>query len=239
MATYPSQIASFSTKIDNITTIVASDPNLIQAEVVATQTELGTNARVSVLGTGGLPSYIASPNSSSFSNVKARIANIEAGLTTALSGMYTQLSTGTISGTAGSPTSYNVTSTGYRKLVFVISIGTVNGCTNAVFTINGINSGGLYNYSYIRHSTGNWISSVAGNGIFISSGLAPVANETIVIEITEPAISGYKAISFSGRNGLGQGGILTSGMGSPITTWELQFTTGVPASSTYTVYGVK
>jgi hypothetical protein len=238
MATYPSSIASFSTKQDGVSTVAAADPNNLQAEVVAIEPVVGANPNVSALG--AVPAYVAAPNSNSFGTVSARIANVESGLTNAIQLGYTTLVSGTISGTAGSPTSYSVTSTGYRKLVVVIYINGVNSCGNVLLTVNSLNSGGVYNYSYIKHSTGTWTSSTSGNAISISAASAPALGETIVAEISEPAIAGHKAISYTSRNGFGSGGVLTSGVGSPVTTIDLTFTTGVPNNgSTYIIYGVK
>lgn len=239
MATYPDNIANFTTKIDNVDSVLAAHPNSIQAEVVAVEQTLGTSPNVSVLGTGGLPAYNAAPSSSTFSTVKARIANIEAGLNTALTVPfgYITLSSGNISGTAGTPITYNVSSTGYRKLVMVIYIGSVNGCTNVLARINALNTN--YSYAFNKYGTATWTSVTGGGSVPVSCSSAPIAQETIVLEISEPAITGDKAISFTGRNGFGTGSVLTSGMGSPVTTIDIQFNTGVPTSSTYVIYGVK
>ena len=242
MATYPDNIANFTTKIDNVDPVLAAHPNSIQAEVVAIEQTLGTSPNVSVLGTGGIPTYNAAPLSSTFNTVKSRIANIESGLTTALNVPfgYVALNSGSISGTAGTPISYNVAnvaSANYRKLVMVIYIGTVNGCTNVLVRINGISTG--YAYSVMRHSTETWTSVTTGTAVPVTSSATPVAGDTIVVEITEPAIAGNKSISFTGRNGFGTGSVLTSGMGSPITTIDVQFNTAVPTGSTYAIYGVK
>jgi len=83
MASYPSAVASFSTKVDGVTTVIAADPNLIQDEVVAIENILGTNPHQSTLASVG--SYVSSPTSTTFGSVTARIANIESGLVTALS----------------------------------------------------------------------------------------------------------------------------------------------------------
>jgi len=151
MAYYPDNTAVFSTKTDNVTTIVAADPNSIQSEVVAVQTELGTNPRVSTLGTGGLPTYIPAPTSSSFTTVKARIANIEAGLTNALKTGYTQLSTGSYS--AGGTTNISVSDYTYQKLVLVIQPTAVTSAPTVNLKINGSTITSIYTYSRIVHGT--------------------------------------------------------------------------------------
>jgi hypothetical protein len=100
MATYPTGVASFTTKTDGVTTVAAADPNNIQSEVVAIETYLGLNPHVSKLG-GSLPTWNAAPASNAFGSIAARIDNIESGLST----IYAPLSsptlvTPTITGTA-------------------------------------------------------------------------------------------------------------------------------------------
>jgi len=241
MATYPDSIASFSTKQDNVTTIIASDPNLIQAEVVAIQTELGTNARISTLGTGGLPTYIPSPTSSSFSTVKARIANIEAGLTTALAGSYTVLFSGNITTTTTTLTRSD--SVVYRKLVISIYGGTVGSSGSLSMRINGISTG--YSYAYMRHQantsgTAGWYGSNSGSAIAISGGQAlQTDQDRVVVEIFEPNVSGTKNVTFSCNGSFGTGNIVTTGMGSPVGQIDLIFATAIPTNASYVVYGVK
>lgn len=76
MATYPSGLVSFVSKANTVDTIDASHPNLIQEEVYAIEAAVGTNPSLST--TGG--TYVASPTT--YANVAARIANVEAGITT-------------------------------------------------------------------------------------------------------------------------------------------------------------
>lgn len=77
MATYPSQVATFPTHV-NITEIIdASHPNNIQGEVVAIQVALGTNPATS---TTPSPSGTFTATSTVYSDVKARLANIETGV---------------------------------------------------------------------------------------------------------------------------------------------------------------
>ena len=75
MATYPSGLINFTSKSNTVDTIDASHPNLIQEEVYAIEAAVGTNPATST--TGG--TYSATPTT--YSNVSARIANVEAGIT--------------------------------------------------------------------------------------------------------------------------------------------------------------
>ena len=84
-ASYPSSVASFSTKVNNITTVMAEDPNTIQDEVRAVQSYLGTNPHIS--GSMASGSFI-STSSYVFTDVNARLNNIEAGLYKAVNTSY-------------------------------------------------------------------------------------------------------------------------------------------------------
>lgn len=74
-AVYPGSIRSFTTKANNVDVIDASHPNLIQEEVVAIQSTLGTNPATSSTGSGV---YVST--STAFATVKARLDNIENGV---------------------------------------------------------------------------------------------------------------------------------------------------------------
>lgn len=77
MATYPSQIATFPTHVNIVEIIDASHPNNIQGEVIAVETVLGTNPATS---TTPSPSGTFTASSTAYSDVKARLANIEVGV---------------------------------------------------------------------------------------------------------------------------------------------------------------
>lgn len=98
MATYPGSIVVFTTKYDNVDTVLAADPNTIQAEVAAIESTLGTNPNIS--GTSG-GTYIPTP-SYSHANVGARISNVEYGLVS--------ISTGYVSKAGGSIITTSATS---------------------------------------------------------------------------------------------------------------------------------
>lgn len=77
MATYPNQVVTFPTHV-NITEIIdSSHPNNIQSEVVALQTAIGTNPSTS---TTPSPAGAFNATSTVFSDVNARLANIEVGV---------------------------------------------------------------------------------------------------------------------------------------------------------------
>lgn len=78
MASYPSGIVStavFTTKANTLDIIDASHPNLIQEEVIAIETALGTNPAQSTNGSG---SYVSA--ATAFGTVNARLNNHEIGI---------------------------------------------------------------------------------------------------------------------------------------------------------------
>jgi hypothetical protein len=77
VATYPSQIKTFVNKSNVVDLIDASHPNLLQDEVSAIQTVIGTTpARSTTPSSSG--TFIATQTD--FDNVKLRLANIETGI---------------------------------------------------------------------------------------------------------------------------------------------------------------
>lgn len=151
MATYPDNLVSFTTKVDNVDAILASHPNLIQGEVVAIEQTIGTSPVISVLSASrvsGASSFNAAPSSTTFSTVKDRLANVERGLmgvgyVPAIDGN----SVRTISATG--PTSTETFSSipgGYRNLVLELEVTaySTGGAVNV--TLNGVTS----NYSVSR-----------------------------------------------------------------------------------------
>ena len=77
MATYPSQIKTFVNKSNVVDLIDASHPNLLQEEVSAIQTVVGTNPARSTTVTSS-DTFISTQTD--FDNLKSRIANIEKGV---------------------------------------------------------------------------------------------------------------------------------------------------------------
>ena len=77
MATYPSQIKTFVNKSNVVDLIDASHPNLLQEEVSAIQTVIGTTPARSTTPNAG-DTFISTQTD--FDNVKLRLANIETGI---------------------------------------------------------------------------------------------------------------------------------------------------------------
>jgi putative lipoic acid-binding regulatory protein len=78
MATaYPTSVKYFPTHVNTTEVIDASHPNLIQAEVVAIETTLGTSPNVS---TSPSSSGTFQSTSTEFTDVNGRLANIETGV---------------------------------------------------------------------------------------------------------------------------------------------------------------
>ena len=74
MASYPTSTATFTTKVNNTDYVDASHPNLIQEEVVAIQSIIGTQPHVGTLSS----SFVAT--STTWTDVKSRLDNIESGI---------------------------------------------------------------------------------------------------------------------------------------------------------------
>lgn len=78
-AAYPTTVKSFTTKVDFTDTVLAAHVNSLQEEVVAVQTELGTDVAV---GSGWVGVF--DQITTNWSTLKDRIANIEYGIADAL-----------------------------------------------------------------------------------------------------------------------------------------------------------
>lgn len=242
MATYPSNTVNFgSDVVDGTTTVIAAHVNTLRGEVVALESYLGVTPQVSKLG-GTLPTYNGSPTSGTFGSTADRVANIEAGLTTALTNAtaalaqgYVQLTTGTIAATT-TTVSFGTVTGGYRKAVIVIGIGAVNGCTGINVRPNSVASG--YRYSYLAHGA-TWQTSTSATSLPVTCASAPNGSDEIIIEIIEPSLSGNKTVTWTGYNGFGNGNLVTTGLGTVIGSIDIICATAYPTSTTYTVYGVK
>ena len=77
MANYPNSPITFTTKVNGTDIVNASDPNLIQNEVIAIGTALGLNPFTS---TTPNPSSSFNATSTQFTDLNARLANIEIGI---------------------------------------------------------------------------------------------------------------------------------------------------------------
>jgi hypothetical protein len=78
MATYPAAIRSFTNKVDNTDTVIASDVNLLYDEVTQIETTVGITP-ATTLGWSGTFDQATT----NFTTVAARLQNVEYGLNTA------------------------------------------------------------------------------------------------------------------------------------------------------------
>lgn len=95
-AVYPGAIKSFTTKVNNTEIIDAAHPNVIQEEVVAIETTLGTNP---ALSTANASTAVYNNSGTLFASVNARLANIEKGIVGDTHTQYLKNTGGTVTGT--------------------------------------------------------------------------------------------------------------------------------------------
>lgn len=76
-ASYPGTSPSFTTKVDNSDNVMADHVNKLQVELKAVADTIGINPQISGAMAGG--DFNLNP-STSYSNLSARVANVEAGL---------------------------------------------------------------------------------------------------------------------------------------------------------------
>ena len=76
-ASYPSSIRSFSTKRNTLDIVDAADPNSLQEEVIAIQSVIGVNPNIS---TAPLSTGTFVTTSTAYTNLNARLTNIETGI---------------------------------------------------------------------------------------------------------------------------------------------------------------
>jgi len=76
-ASYPTNLRAFSTKRNTLDIVDAADPNSIQEEVIAIENILGVNPNIS---TAPVSSGTFVTTSTAYSNLTARLANIETGI---------------------------------------------------------------------------------------------------------------------------------------------------------------
>jgi hypothetical protein len=76
-ASYPATIRAFTTKVNVVDLIDATDPNYLQEEVVAIETILGVTPSLSTAPSSG-GTFTAT--ATTFATVSARLANIETGI---------------------------------------------------------------------------------------------------------------------------------------------------------------
>lgn len=95
-ATYPSSVRTFTTHVNTTEVIDAGHPNAIQEEVIAIETELGTNPHLtSSFSSSG---FSATPSNTAIQTVNARLNNIESGLVADVHPQYMKNSTVTAAG---------------------------------------------------------------------------------------------------------------------------------------------
>ena len=90
-ASYPSVPQTFTTKVDGTSVIYAAHPNLLQDEVVAIETYLGSNPHISTTPSSS-GTFIAT--STTFANVNARLNNLETGIVADTHTQYMKLAGG-------------------------------------------------------------------------------------------------------------------------------------------------
>jgi hypothetical protein len=76
-ASYPTNLRAFSTKRNTLDIVDAADPNSLQEEVIAIENILGVNPNIS---TAPVSSGTFVTTSTAYSNLTARLANIETGI---------------------------------------------------------------------------------------------------------------------------------------------------------------
>jgi len=95
-ATYPSSVRTFTTHVNTTEVIDAGHPNAIQEEVIAIETELGTNPHLtSSFSSSG---FSSTPSNTAIQTVNARLNNIESGLVADVHPQYMKNSTVTAAG---------------------------------------------------------------------------------------------------------------------------------------------
>lgn len=116
-AIYPGSVRVFTPKVDLVDTVMASHVNLLQDEMTAVQTTLGTG----ILSSSWLGTF---SQAASHASVGARLANIESGLraTTGVHGL-----TGTVVGTSDTQTLTNKTLSGASNTLSNIAQSSVTG----------------------------------------------------------------------------------------------------------------
>lgn len=97
-ASYPGNVASFTTKVDNTTVVLAAHVNVLQDEVAATQGIIGVNPNVGT-NTYSTSGYTAT---TSHASLVARLTNLEVGITGDVHSQYVKVAGGSTitSGTA-------------------------------------------------------------------------------------------------------------------------------------------
>lgn len=116
-AIYPGSVRIFSTKVDLVDTVMASHVNLLQDEVTAVQTTLGTG----ILASSWSGSFA---QTSTHTNLASRLVNIEAGLKSA-TGVHSL--GGSVVGTSDTQTLTNKTISGSSNTLSNVPQSAISG----------------------------------------------------------------------------------------------------------------
>jgi hypothetical protein len=212
-ALFPGSVRIFTPKVDLVDTVMASHVNLLQDEMTAVQTTLGTG----LLSSSWAGSYSNPPTHTSLA---ARLENTEAGVkanTATLAGV-----SGTVVGTTGTqtltnktltnPTVNGATVTGAVASTATITGGTLTGATvsnsaanNLLFsrpregiTISAISASGTVNFDcatfsvlyYTADASGNWILNFRGDGSTTLNAVLGVGESFSAIHLVKNGATG-------------------------------------------------
>jgi len=207
MASYPSTIASFTTKVDGVTTVIAADPNLIQDEVLAIESILGTNPNQSTLASVG--AYTSNPISTTFGSVTARIANIEAGLVSSI--------------TTGATNTSNITTNTSNISTNTSNITSLTSRMTAAESVNTTQT------SNISTNTSN-ITSLTSRMTAAEATLAGVATATNLTTLTN-RVTAVEAVNTTQTSNISTNTSDISTINSTLTGYTTSITTGALITS--------
>ena len=157
-ASFPGSVRPLSSRVDLRDTVVASDVNSLQEEVVALETTIGTAANSNKPLASTWTGTFAT--TTTWTTVSDRLANIEAGLVNGIGGssIYAPKASPTFTGTVTTPLTVAgyVTTTSGGVLNSVATIPN-SGLTNSSITINGssVSLGGSVSITGLPSQTGN------------------------------------------------------------------------------------
>lgn len=198
-ATYPGAVRVFSSKVDLVDTVLADHVNLLQDEVTAIESTLGTGVLSSTWsGTFSTPSTHASLN--------ARISNLEAGVTAVTSGKQDAATAVTITGTQTlmnktltSPVIATIVNTGTLTLPTttdtLVGRDTTDTLANKTLTLPTVGGTGA-NFAGSTSGTTRVIASATASGTLtlpaVTDTLAGIsATQTLTNKtLTSPTITG-------------------------------------------------
>jgi len=211
---YPTQVRAYTSEVDLVSTVNASDVNSLQQEIVAIETALGTAASTSPL----ISTYGGtwSTTTTNWTTLGDRLLNIEAGLVNGLPAA----SSPYVSKSGGSTISVS-TSTAAPGLTLVTTSGTNNLITASSFTVNyqGIPQVSGANVLYVGSSEYTAIYSAITSSSSSAASKLPLSTVT-----TNGDLIYGTGSSTVGRLGIGSSGQYLTVVG------------GIPAWSTIPSY---